>query len=152
MDGPLGTAAREESMRQFVQRFSLGNLPAQMSTSALSISRKQIAVVTGTTGALGSLVLAKLEASEDVAHVYAFNRRASGESVMSRQERALKTRAVDIRVASSNKVTLLEVDLRKPDFGLSEAIYQEVPLFCFKSSTFADSPSRCTTALRIYIT
>lgn len=38
--------------------------------------------------------------------------------MLARQERAFKTRAVDISVTSSDEISLLEVDLRKPDFGL----------------------------------
>lgn len=88
MDVPPEKTAREETMRKFVQRFPPGNASARVSTATTtctgsaattSTGRTQIAIVTGTTGALGSLVLAKLEASADVARVYAFNRKAPGE-------------------------------------------------------------------------
>lgn len=84
-------------------------------------------VVTGTTGALGSYILAQLVASDDVHRIYALNRPASdGTPLIERQVVALTNRGLDGQIAYSQKVNLLEADLGKSDLGLCDTDLQEV--------------------------
>ena len=83
----------------------------------------EVVLLTGTTGWLGSLVLAELLRS-NVERVYAVNRR--GTRLFDRQVQAFKERDIDVSLASSEKLILLEADLTKEDFGVDKTLFNEV--------------------------
>ena len=85
--------------------------------------RGEVVLLTGTTGWLGSLVLAELLRS-NVERVYAVNRR--GTRLFDRQVQAFKERGIDVSLASSEKLILLEADLTKEDFGVDKTLFNEV--------------------------
>ena len=89
-------------------------------------------VVTGTTGRLGSHLLAQLLARSDVAHVYALNRPAPGaaESLEARSRAAFRLWGLDEGLLSNGKVSLLTSDLARRKCGLEEAIYEKVRPAC----------------------
>ena len=89
--------------------------------------KDEVVLVTGTTGCLGSALLAQLVAAKDISHVFAINRKsASGASLAARQKSALQRQGLDTSSVSSSKVTLLEADLSKPNFGLPSDVYELV--------------------------
>ena len=114
-------------MRRMVERFTQ-SFPSRSSADApLGRPAKDTVLVTGTTGALGSMVLSKLVADKDVTCVYALNRASpAGEGIQSRQEQALRLRGLDTNLAISSKVRLLEGDISLADFGLSVNVLEEV--------------------------
>jgi len=84
-------------------------------------------LITGTTGTLGSNVLAKLLQDNAVKTIYAFNRPStSGESSQMRHRGAFLRQGLSLALLVSPKLVLLEGDLTKEDFGLSATIYQTV--------------------------
>ena len=87
-------------------------------------------LVTGTTGRLGSHLLAQLLARPDVARVYALNRPALGasRSIEERTRSAFKLWGLDESLLTSDKVVLLVGDLTKAKFGLEAHVYDEVRL------------------------
>ena len=132
-DAPEDDTPRvEDLMRQLVARFSyetsdLAQTPPNTGLGQRDVDVRDVVVVTGTTGALGSSVLAKLVEMEHVSHVYAFNRRSTdGRTLEERQREALLKRHLDPHVASSAKVSLREVDFEHPELGLSEALLEEL--------------------------
>ncbi|KAF7984474.1 hypothetical protein HWV62_14586 [Athelia sp. TMB] len=87
----------------------------------------EVVLVTGTTGCLGSALLAQLVVAKDISHIFAINRKSSsGASLAARQKAALQRQGLDASSVSSSKVTLLEADLSKPDFDLPSAVYELV--------------------------
>jgi hypothetical protein len=150
-DKKLGHA---NAMQQLVERFSYKSsdyprcLVPDMREPA--IVGKDVIIVTGTTGALGSSVLAKLVELEDVAHVYAFNRRSNdGRTLEERQREAFLKRNLDSGMASSLKVSLCEVDFEDTNFGLSEALLEE--LRCTVTHVFHIGVYTCTCGDNILI-
>ncbi|KAF9553775.1 acetyl-CoA synthetase-like protein [Agrocybe pediades] len=89
-----------------------------------------VVLVTGTTGALGSYLLAELISNARVSRVYALNRpsKAAGVSTLAeRQANSLVERGLESDVIlGSDKLMLLEANLSLPDFGLPEDVYQEM--------------------------
>lgn len=81
---------------------------------------QEVVWLSGTTGSLGSHALAELVASPKVAKIYAFNRKASSQSLIGRQRKALQDRGLDPDLADSPKVVLVEGDLAEMDFGLTD--------------------------------
>ncbi|EIW80018.1 acetyl-CoA synthetase-like protein [Coniophora puteana RWD-64-598 SS2] len=90
-----------------------------------------VVLVTGTTGMLGSQLLAALVGDPSVGRVYALNRAQArsasgpGECVRARQVRALRQAGLDVRLLESEKVVLVEGDLTEERFGMGE-VYEEM--------------------------
>ncbi|KAH9911783.1 acetyl-CoA synthetase-like protein [Epithele typhae] len=87
-------------------------------------------VVTGTTGRLGSHLLARLLMRPDVARVFALNRSHgesdSNEKLMARSAGAFKVLGLDAALLRSGKVVLRIVNLTKEHFGLAPEEYEEM--------------------------
>lgn len=83
----------------------------------------EVVLVTGTTGWLGSLILAELLQS-NIKRVYAVNRK--GASLLQRQSNAFTERGLDSKLVSSEKLLLLEADLTMDNFGIDGQTFEEV--------------------------
>ncbi|KAI0681684.1 male sterility protein-domain-containing protein [Cerioporus squamosus] len=85
-------------------------------------------LVTGTTGRLGSHLLAQLLERMDVARVYALNRGAPGseESLEKRNRAAFRQWGLDESLLDSGRVSFHPADLSKPNFDLGEPLYEEM--------------------------
>ncbi|KAL0564613.1 hypothetical protein V5O48_017429 [Marasmius crinis-equi] len=92
-----------------------------------SCSRK-VVVITGTTGTLGSCLLADLISDDSVSRVYALNRANKKQSLEARQRKAFQEKGLDEKLLDSGKVKMLVVDLllEKDHFGLSSEDFQEM--------------------------
>ncbi|KAF7979277.1 hypothetical protein HWV62_42970 [Athelia sp. TMB] len=94
---------------------------------SIATPKGEVVLVTGTTGCLGSALLAQLVVAKDISHIFAINRKSSsGASLVARQKSALQRQGLDTSSVSTSKVTLLEADLSKPDFDLPIAVYELV--------------------------
>lgn len=80
-----------------------------------------VVLITGTTGSLGSAVLAEIVASESVGHVYAYNRRHQQQGILERQREALRLRGYNEDLVTSPKVTFVEGDLTALGLGLDNS-------------------------------
>jgi Male sterility protein len=94
---------------------------------SLPAADKDVVLVTGTTGALGSAILVKLVSSESVGKIFAYNRPSRGTiEILQRQKEALKARGYDEEIAASPKVVLLEGELTATGLGVDLAREEEV--------------------------
>ena len=84
-----------------------------------------VVFVTGTTGTIGSNVLAQLVADVKVGRVYCFNRQGSTPLDV-RQRTALEDRGLDPSIVDSPRVVLLEGTISQPKLGLADDLYEEV--------------------------
>jgi hypothetical protein len=84
-----------------------------------------VVLVTGTTGTIGSNVLAQLVADPKVERVYSLNRE-SLTPLDTRQRIALSERGLDPSVVDSPKVVLLEGTVSQPKLGLPDDLYEEL--------------------------
>ena len=83
-------------------------------------------LVTGTTGSLGTALLAALAEDFNVHRIYAVNRKG-GMSLPERQCQILGQRGYDAsHVLSSGKVVFVETNMDADGFGLSSELYEEV--------------------------
>ena len=94
-------------------------------TGTDSLPSHDIVLVTGTTGTIGSNVLAQLVVDPKIGKVYCFNRRGST-PLDARQRIALRDRGLDPSVVDSPKVVLLEGTISQPKLGLADDLYEEV--------------------------
>ena len=91
---------------------------------------KYVVLLTGSTGGLGSSILARLAATPKVSRIYLLNRKArDGSTLVDRQRLALKDRGYDSTILDNENVILLEGDTALPNLGISDDIYEEVEVF-----------------------
>jgi Male sterility protein len=85
-------------------------------------------LLTGTTGSLGSNMLAQLLEAPEVTCVYAFNRPSKAATLRARQLSAFKERGLNTDLLSSEKLVYVEGDLSAPGFALGDELYGEVSI------------------------
>lgn len=104
-----------------------------------------VVFLTGTTGWLGSLMLAELLQETAVERVYAVNRRGGGVGLRERQIRAFEDRGIDGTLVTSAKLVLLEADLTAENLGLDAERLNEVSWFQYAYLTrlWCSSDSLC---------
>lgn len=130
---------RAEHIVELIEKYS-ADLPrprgrAQHAPDALAV------LVTGSTGNLGSHIVASLLANERVKKVYTFDRSNPGASPLQRLEAAFEDRGLPLSLLSNGKLTALAGDLEAPRFGLSETTFHEVSFFApYLPTSHADPP------------
>jgi FlaA1/EpsC-like NDP-sugar epimerase len=125
---PSSFSATDEAKRKigeledYIAKYSK-DLPKHKASA--SAPKREIFLVTGTTGALGTTILAQLVQMHSVSRIYALNR--PGKKLLkARQEEALVERGYDAVFASSPKVVLLESNGTSDTLGLPLEVYNEV--------------------------
>ncbi|KAF8890513.1 hypothetical protein CPB84DRAFT_1849102 [Gymnopilus junonius] len=129
---PVSTERRAAAMKAMVEKYTSSGFPAYK-VPPVSNGNDQlpgdIVLVTGTTGALGTYLLAELVENPAVSKIYALNR-PSGSGPLTareRQEKALLGRGLKASVIlGSDKVVLVETDLSIPGFGISTDLFREM--------------------------
>ena len=107
-----------EMMAQYSKEFS-------PHTGTDPLPPDDVVLVTGTTGTIGSNVLAQLVADPKVERVYGLNRE-SITPLDTRQRIALSGRGLDPTIVDSPKVVLLEGTVSQPKLGLPDDLYEEL--------------------------
>ncbi|KAF8438365.1 putative aminoadipate reductase [Boletus edulis BED1] len=87
---------------------------------------RHVVLLTGSTGGLGSYLLASLLSREDVALVYAFNRPSKTNTIQHRQRAAFEDRGLDTALLDSDKLIYVEGDAARPNLSLDDWTYAEI--------------------------
>ncbi|KAI5119730.1 hypothetical protein M0805_008660 [Coniferiporia weirii] len=111
-----------DEMHALVAKYNV-DFPKHVPTDALP-SDGDVVLVTGTTGALGAILLIELLSSPTIRLVYALNRR--GGELLLRQQAALEERALDKSLLDGTKCILLEGSLDEENFGLGIDTFEEI--------------------------
>ncbi|KAF8835574.1 putative aminoadipate reductase [Paxillus ammoniavirescens] len=91
-----------------------------------SYTDKHAILLTGSTGGLGSYLLASLLRNEDVTVVYAFDRSSRTRTINERQRAAFEDRGLDTALLSSEKLVHVEGDADQEKLGLDDNLYDEL--------------------------
>ncbi|KAG5652421.1 hypothetical protein H0H81_005069 [Sphagnurus paluster] len=83
-------------------------------------------LLTGTTGNLGSYILALLIADPKVARIYALNRSSARGPAVERIAAQFQKKGLDVTALRSDKVSFIEGDTTKSDLGIDACLYNEV--------------------------
>ncbi|KAB5587745.1 Acetyl-CoA synthetase [Ceratobasidium theobromae] len=86
---------------------------------------KECILLTRTTGALGSHLLAQLLASDQVEKVWAVNRK-TGNDNRNRQHASFQDKLLDTSLLSSHKLIFLDTDLEQPNLDLQQEMFDEI--------------------------
>ncbi|CAA7263094.1 unnamed protein product [Cyclocybe aegerita] len=86
-----------------------------------------VVLITGTTGSVGSQVLADLLRDDSVSRVYALNRPGKGsEPILRRHESKFEDMGLEVGLLRTDKLKLLQCDVSEDRLGLSSELHQEV--------------------------
>ncbi|KAI6138696.1 putative non-ribosomal peptide synthetase [Pisolithus thermaeus] len=85
-----------------------------------------VVLITGSTGALGSYILASLLQREDVARIYVLNRRSKTTTPQERQLSTFQDRGLDTVLLESKKLVYAEGDTSQENLGLEDKTYAEI--------------------------
>jgi hypothetical protein len=124
----ISSHLKAQTLAEAIERYTADLPPiAAMSTNDINgVERhKDVVFLTGSTGGLGSQLLATLITDERVGKVYAFNRHST-QSIGQRQKAAFKERGLPLDGLDSGKVVYMEGDLAAEHFGLKESLFTEV--------------------------
>ncbi|GJJ06091.1 putative NRPS-like protein biosynthetic cluster [Clathrus columnatus] len=89
------------------------------------IAKDEVVLLTGSTGGLGSQLLAQLVQLPSVTRIYAFNRKSS-KSSYDRHMEVFKDRANDIDLLRSPKIVFVEGDTSIKGFEISAELFSEI--------------------------
>ena len=139
-----GPRARGQELQALLEKYT-ETFPARSAVngSSRSLPAGDTYMLTGTTGGLGSNMLAQLLVSPRVMCVYAFNRPSRSATSEARQRSAFERRGLDTSLLSSKKLVYVEGDINAPTFALNDRLYGEV--------RGISSPSRATILRHDYI-
>ena len=124
VDAAAERAARIAQMRALLDKHGAGFAAPRWRTGGAGASAVgETVLVTGSTGRLGSHLLAQMLARQDVKRVYALNRGADGKA---RQKAALQTWGLDAGLVDDPRVVFCAADVAKKDLGVGSEVYEEV--------------------------
>lgn len=121
-------AKKIQEMHDLLDKHS-SNLPSRPSpASQFKTEASQVILVTGTTGRLGSHLLAQLLQDSSVDKIFALNRdpSRSATEVATRQLAAFRQWGIDVALLSSAKVTFLAGDSTDAKLGLDDKTYNQL--------------------------
>ncbi|KAG1779119.1 putative aminoadipate reductase [Suillus placidus] len=125
-----GIVDAKADIENMIERYSvgLGNSVTEANTTLVNgcSQSDHVVALTGSTGGLGSYLLADLLQREDVSVVYAFNRPSKGASMQQRQEDSFKDRGLDFTLLQSDKLVYVETDTSDDHLGLDKELYQKI--------------------------
>ncbi|KAG2076580.1 putative aminoadipate reductase [Suillus decipiens] len=125
-----GTVDAKADIENMIEKYSvgLGNAVTEASTTLVDgcDQSDHVIALTGSTGGLGSYLLADLLQREYVSVVYAINRPSKGASIQERQENAFKDRGLDFTLLQSHKLVYIETDTSVDQLGAKGPFPEEV--------------------------
>ena len=123
----IDLAMRGPELQALVEKYTEGLSPSRrINGSTHPVTRGDVYLLTGTTGSLGSNMLAQLLEAPGVARVYAFNRPSTSTTLRARQVSAFEQRGLNTDLLSSDKLVYIEGDLNALGFALGDKLYREV--------------------------
>ncbi|RDB20739.1 Non-canonical non-ribosomal peptide synthetase FUB8 [Hypsizygus marmoreus] len=125
-DGNSGKVAIEKMIEKYGVGLD-GALPTTVVTAnGQANANGKVVLLTGSTGNLGSQILASLLEDPGVERVYALNRPSNGKAVLERQSERFLDKALDVGLLGSEKLVFVEGDIAVPGFGLVTKLYNEI--------------------------
>ncbi len=128
----------ESTLESMIDRYSTFSADrASPVDSAISMGSEEsedqgpeasVVLLTGSTGSLGTHVLARLISSSNVQAIYCLNRASIQTTLKQRQQSMFKTQGLDVTLLDSPKVFLIEGNMTEERFGLEDHLFRRVSL------------------------
>jgi hypothetical protein len=118
---------RAKEMDDMVHKYTR-DFPAHQPSIKAAQSTGEVVLLTGSTGGLGSQILAQLVTFPAISKIYAFNRPSkAGVSSRDRQREAFLDRGNDLALLDSEKIVFVEGDNTSAEgLGIAEELLNEV--------------------------
>ena len=123
--GDIKQNSRTQKMEDMVSKYAT-DLPIREESKGQQDLSSVCVLLTGSTGNLGSYLLEFLIENPQVESVWALNHHKPKSGVLERQQQACRDRGISESILHSSKLNLLEGDVSKVQFGLSDEHWQEV--------------------------
>ncbi|KAH9476002.1 putative NRPS-like protein biosynthetic cluster [Psilocybe cubensis] len=120
-DSNLVTTSRVDAIEEMISKYNVGFQKPLLSGTP---ENSATVLLTGTTGNLGSEILAGLLKNEAVKKIYALNR--PSKDARARHVARFEDRGFDVGLLSDDKLVLLDGDITKKHIGLEQGRYQEL--------------------------
>lgn len=120
---------RVRNIHALLERYT-SNIPSRPPSMSSPPVRETV-LITGTTGALGSLILSQFLADDRVDKVWALNRSNPKRNLQQRQRDSFTRHGMDSAMLNNDKLRLVEVDLCADLMGLDDTLYSEVNCLVF---------------------
>lgn len=124
---PTDAISPTEAIEQMLAKYSVG-LPATFTRQPDSGAHPSpVVLLTGSTGGLGSYMLASMVENPAVVRIFTYNRPGRhGADIQSRHREMFEDRGLDMALLDSEKIVYLEGDAAAPRLGLPDDVYEEV--------------------------
>ncbi|KAI6156288.1 putative aminoadipate reductase [Pisolithus thermaeus] len=122
------TVDSNAEIKRMIEKYSSGLPGKRISDISTGGDRNDphVVLITGSTGALGSYIVASLLQREDVARIYALNRRSKTTTSQERQLSTFQDRGLDTGLLESKKLVYVEGDTSQENLGLEDKTYAEI--------------------------
>ena len=114
--------AQTKRLRELIERYT-SNFPTRPTVLRKRTDSRDVVLVTGTTGGLGSHILRHLLLESSVAKVFAYNKAFS---TMDEQRAIFAFNGLDTDVLDSPKLRFICGNMDEPLLGLTGSVYKEV--------------------------
>ncbi|KIJ28759.1 hypothetical protein M422DRAFT_189414, partial [Sphaerobolus stellatus SS14] len=115
---------RNQRLEEVLQKY-IQNWPVHQSAQPPVEPEREVVLLTGSTGGLGSQILAQLVTMPSITRVYAFNR-PSKKSSRQRHIEAFTDRGNPLSLLDSKKIIYVEGDTAVEGFGIESGLFREI--------------------------
>ncbi|KAG6847388.1 hypothetical protein H0H93_008505, partial [Arthromyces matolae] len=119
----------KEEIESMIAKYSLGlDSPISLHSTS-SAPLEKVVLLTGSTGNLGSQILADILLDSSVKRVYALNRASSGTGsapILERHVERFVDKALDVKLLRDERLVFVEGDTATPGLGLPKELYEEI--------------------------
>ena len=125
--GRASTADPKAEIERMIEKYSSGlQVNVLREPTKREGNEGHIILITGSTGGLGSYLLASLLNRKDVIRIYALNRRSKTTATEQRQRSGFEDRGLDISLLASQRLVYVDGDTSQEQLDLDRNIYEEV--------------------------
>ncbi|KAG6838456.1 hypothetical protein C0991_011540, partial [Blastosporella zonata] len=125
-DGFKGGNDGKAQIEAMIEKYSAGLEISPSPIRPFSAPKSKVVLLTGSTGNLGSQILADLLLDPSVERVYALNRTSNRQaSMLERHQERFTDKALDVELLRSDRLVFVEGDTALPGLGLQEELYRE---------------------------
>ncbi|CAK5265953.1 unnamed protein product [Mycena citricolor] len=124
--GSVTAADPKAEIEAMIQKYSVGLDRGSVRNAKKAPADGDVVLITGSTGGLGSHLLAVLVGAASVRQIYAFNRHSPRASSSERQREAFRDRGFNEALLASEKIVYLEGSTWEENLGLGRDIYEQL--------------------------
>ncbi|KAH9939474.1 hypothetical protein B0H21DRAFT_780597 [Amylocystis lapponica] len=121
-DDAFASKSSVDNIKEMIAKYT-AKLPTPPATIAEKRDPRAVVVLTGSTGGLGSHILADLLSDERIARVYALNR---GKDLAERQQAVFQEAHLPTALLEGDKLVQLAGDLTREDLGLETSVLDDI--------------------------